>query len=408
MSKSSLLLKTPENGKKFSNYKWQYFSSLTEGPIRSRAKLFLESINWPGLEKFATTKRNGIKCRILPDIGLGYNHMVRIIEFEDGDRWVARLKLPSLPKPDISEHEQALDARMTYEFNTMSFLREKTSIPIPRIHAFEARPHCSVGAPFMLMDCLEGNVGMDIGMEIPPESKQTFLKALARIHVQLSQVQLPKIGTIESINPDGTLQQGPIPGLGGPFITATEFFEAWATHSKFGKTNEQLRAGSGQFADEIACSTALFLPTIKKLADKLSVHDRGPFPIYHGDFGHNNVIVDDDYRVMGVIDWEGAFAVPWEIFGDFPLSISTVPPAMDVPWGYNEDGSPISVEVAQKVADQKDYVAAVKEEENRIGQSHRLSEALQNTERQQLATAMRLFRDGKVGWYSKVVGKLAE
>ncbi|KAK2471831.1 hypothetical protein H9L39_16587 [Fusarium oxysporum f. sp. albedinis] len=392
MSKSSLLLKTPEN----------------EGPIRSRAKLFLESINWPGLEKFATTKRNGIKCRILPDIGLGYNHMVRIIEFEDGDRWVARLKLPSLPKPDISEHEQALDARMTYEFNTMSFLREKTSIPIPRIHAFEARPHCRVGAPFMLMDCLEGNVGMDIGMEIPPESKQTFLKALARIHVQLSQVQLPKIGTIESINPDGTLQQGPIPGLGGPFITATEFFEAWATHSKFGKTNEQLRAGSGQFADEIACSTALFLPTIKKLADKLSVHDRGPFPIYHGDFGHNNVIVDDDYRVMGVIDWEGAFAVPWEIFGDFPLSISTVPPAMDVPWGYNEDGSPISVEVAQKVADQKDYVAAVKEEENRIGQSHRLSEALQNTERQQLATAMRLFRDGKVGWYSKVVGKLAE
>ncbi|KAF4417969.1 protein kinase-like (PK-like) protein [Fusarium austroafricanum] len=373
MSSSSVLLKTPENGEKFSNYKWQYFSSLTEGPIRSRAKLFLKSINWPGLEEFATTKRNGIKCTILPDIGLGYNHMVRIIEFEDGDRWVARLKLPSLLKPDTSEPEQALDARMSYEFNTISFLREKTSIPIPKIHAFEARPHCSVGAPFMLMDCLKGNVGMDI----------------------------------ECINPDGTLQQGPIPGLGGPFITATEFFEAWATHSKFGKTDEQLRAGSGQFADEIACSTALFLPTIKKLADKLSVHNHGPFPIYHGDFGHNNVIVDDDYRVLGVIDWEGAFAGPWEIFGDFPLSISTVPPAMDVPWGYNEDGSPISVEVAQKFADQKDYVAAVKEEENRIGQSHRLSEALQNTERQQLATAMRLFRDGKVGWYSKVVGKLA-
>ncbi|KAF5017914.1 hypothetical protein F66182_10130 [Fusarium sp. NRRL 66182] len=392
MCSSLAQLNTLKDGEMFSDYKWQYFSSLTEGPIRSRAELFLRSIDWPGLERFATTKRSGIKCKILPDIGLGYNHMVRILEFEDGDRWVGRLKLPSLSTPEKSEPEQTLDTKMTYEFNTISFLRKKTSIPIPRIHAFEARPHCSVGAPFMLMDCLKGNVGMDI----------------ARIHVELSRVQLPKIGTIESINPDGILQQGPIPGLGGPFITATEFFEAWATHSKFGKTDEQLRAGSGQFADEIAHSTALFLPTIKKLANKLSVHDHGPFPIYHGDFGHNNVIVDDDYRVLGVIDWEGAFAGPWEIFGDFPLSISTVPPAMDAPWGYNEDGSPISVEVAQKVADQKDYVTAVKEEENRIGQSHRLSEALQNAERQQLATAMRLFRDGKVGWYSKVVCKFAE
>ncbi|PCD21225.1 hypothetical protein FGRA07_11752 [Fusarium graminearum] len=390
MSSRLAQLNTLDEDEKFSDYKWQYFSSLTEGPIRSRAEGFLRSIDWPELERFATTKRSGIKCRILPDIGLGYNHMVRIIKFEDGDRWVARLKLPSLSTPEKSEPEQTLDTKMTYEFNTISFLRENTSIPIPMIHAFEARPHCGVGAPFMLMDCLKGNVGMDI----------------ARIHVELSRVRLPKIGTIESINPDGTLQQGPIPGLGGPFITATEFFEAWATHSKFGKTDEQLRAASGQFADEIARSTALFLPTIKKLANKLSVHDHGPFPICHGDFGHNNVIVDDDYRVLGVIDWEGAFAGPWEIFGDFPLSISTVPPAMDAPWVYNEDGSPISVEVAQKVEDQKDYVAAVKKEENRIGLSHHLSEALENADKQQLATAMRLFWDGKVGWYSKVVDKL--
>lgn len=204
---------------------------------------------------------------------------------------------------------------------------------------------------------------------------------------------------------DGTCQQGPIPGLGGPFDTATEFFEAWAAQAKFKMSEEQLRAASGEYADEIVPSVSLFPKSISRLAGRLSVHDHGPFPLCHGDFGHNNVIVDDDYNILGVIDWETAFAGPWEIFGDFPLSFSTVPPAMDVPWEYNDDGSPKNAELAQKFADQRDYVAAVKEEEYRSGGTHRLSEALQDSRRRQLATAMRLFQNGKVGWYCKVTDK---
>lgn len=394
-----------ENCKEFSGYQWTYFPSLKEGPIRSRAELFLASVNWPALQEYAASKRNGINCSLLPDIGLGYNHMVRIIEFMDGGRWVARLKLPPLAKSDSPEH--ALETTGVCEFNTISLLRQKTSIPIPEIHAFEARFDCSVKAPFMLMDCLEGNVGMDLGMTIPPKSKQAFLSGLAKIHVHLSTVQLPKIGTIVSINADGTCQQGPIPGLGGPFNTATEFFEAWAAQAKFRMSDEQLRAASGEYADEIVPSVSSFPESISKLASSLSVRDHGPFPLCHGDFGHNNTIVDDDYRILGVIDWETAFAGPWEVFGDFPLSFSTVPPAMDVPWDYNEDGSPKSAELARKFADQRDYVAAVKEEENKSGgNDHCLSEALEDSRRQQLATAMRLFQNGKVGWYSKVIDQL--
>ncbi|KAF4969910.1 hypothetical protein FZEAL_10144 [Fusarium zealandicum] len=233
-----------ENCKEFSGYQWTYFLSLKEGPIRSRAELFLASVNWPTLQEYAASKRNGINCSLLPDIGLGYNHMVRIIEFMDGGRWVARLKLPPLAKSDSSEH--ALETTGICEFNTISLLRQKTSIPIPEIHAFEARFDCSVKAPFMLMDCLEGNVGMDL-----------------------------------------------------------------------------------------------------------------------------------------------------------------VPPAIDIPWDYNKDGSPKSAELAQKSTNQRDYVAAVKEEENRSGgNDHCLLEVLEDSRRQQLATAMRLFQNGKAGWYSKVIDQL--
>jgi len=206
------------------------------------------------------------------------------------------------------------------------------------------------------------------------------------------------------MNGDGTYQQGPIPGLGGPFDTATEFFKAWAAKVEFGMLDEQLRAASGPYAAEIIPSVASFTKSINKLAGRLSIRDHGPFPLCHGDFGHNNIIVDDKYHVLGVIDWETAFAGPWEVFGDFPLTLSTVPPAMDAPWNYDEEGSPKSPDLIRRFADQIDYVAAVRQEEDRSdGNSCCLSEALGDSRRQQLATAMRLYQNGKVGWYSKLI-----
>ncbi|KAF8850550.1 hypothetical protein BDZ45DRAFT_769962 [Acephala macrosclerotiorum] len=380
-SKALELISVPDNisqnDKAFSGYQWTYFSSLPEGPLRSRAELFLASVNWPALLDYAAKTRNGINCMLLPDIGLGYNHMVRIVEFADQTRWVARLRMPPLAKS--GSNEDALKTIMNCEFNAISLVRRRTTISVPQIHAFEVKSDCSIKAPFMLMDCLEGNVGIDLGMKIPPEYKQAFLSSLAKIHVQLSAVQLPKIGTIVSMNKDSTYQQGPIPGLGGPFDTATEFFKAWAAKAEFGMSDEQLRAASGLCAAEIIPSVTSFPKSINKLAGRLSVHDHGPFPLCHGDFGHNNVIVDDKYHVLGIIDWETAFAGPWEVFGDFPLTLSTVPPAMDAPWNYDKEGSPKSTDLIRKFADQKDYIAA------------------------QLATAMRLYQNRKVGWYSKLI-----
>lgn len=168
-----------EDPEAFSGYKWKYFASLQGGPVRSRAERFLASVNWPGLLDYATKKRSGVDCVFLPDIGLGYNHMVRIIKFADGNRWAARLRMP----PPSDYLEAALETSMKCEFATISLLQQWTSIPIPKVHAIEAREQHDVKAPFMLMDCLEGNVGMDLGMKVPAEHKKEFFGALARVHV---------------------------------------------------------------------------------------------------------------------------------------------------------------------------------------------------------------------------------
>lgn len=73
------------------------------------------------------------------------------------------------------------------------------------------------------------------------------------------------------------------------------------------------------------------------------------------------------YHVPGLIDWEHAFAGPWEAFGDFPLTLSRVLPAMDAPCNYDEEGRPKDADQPQTLADRKDYLTAVRQEEIKGG-----------------------------------------
>lgn len=117
------------------------------------------------------------------------------------------------------------------------------------------------------------------------------------------------------------------------------------------------------------------------------------------------MIYDNEYKLLGVIEWEGAFAAPWEISGEFPLTLYIVPPPMDAPWNYDENGCTTDPEDLQRLADREQYIATVVDKEKEMGLSDEycLSIALKDSRRQYLATAMRLYQRGKPGWYSKVM-----
>ncbi|KAG5301096.1 putative aminoglycoside phosphotransferase domain-containing protein [Histoplasma ohiense] len=196
-----------------------------------------------------------------------------------------------------------------------------------------------------------------------------------------------------------------IPGLGGPFDTTTEFFQARFTKVVFGLPEDKIKESAGQFADGLMASASLFKSAINNTAENISIHNNGVFPLCHGDFGHNNIIFDDKYRLLGVIDWEAAVAGPCEITGEFPLTLSVVLPALDAPWNYDEMGIPRDAEDKQNFADREGYVSIVTQIANEQGlmKGYTLSSALKDCKRQYLATAMRLYQSGKPGWYSNVV-----
>jgi len=218
------------------------------------------------------------------------------------------------------------------------------------------------------------------------------------------------IGTLLGKSPDGTFVQGPIPGIGGPFHTAGEYFHAWALNTKFGMDPGRLEAACGPLTNEIIPSVDGFKAAIQGLAESFSIANNGPFPLCHGDFGHNNIVVNDQYQVLGVIDWETAFAAPWEVFAEFPLTLSMTPAKMDAPWNYDEQGNPKDEELLQQALDQRHYVEAVRKAEAAAGLrgNQLISRSLQDSRRQNLIAAMRLFNSGKPGWYGKLVDVFLE
>jgi hypothetical protein len=116
---------------------------------------------------------------------------------------------------------------------------------------------------------------------------------------------MPKRGCVFRSS-DGTYDVGPIPDLGGPFETATEFFKAWAAHAKFPSSEERIRKMIRvEFVEEVLSSIRRFPGRIQSLASVLSAHNKGPFPIYHPDLFQHNAIVDDGFDVLAVIVLSG-------------------------------------------------------------------------------------------------------
>lgn len=217
----------------------------------------------------------------------------------------------------------------------------------------------------------------------------------------MSSIRFPKIGMITK-GEDGSYDIGAIPGLGGPFETAAAYFEAWAKQAKFPCSDTFVRSSlPPDLVDEVVASIRDFPQRLNGIVKKLN--SPGPFPLRHPDFRHSNVIIDDNYNILSIIDWEHAGTVPWEAV-EFPLFLAAVPPPMDAPWNYDSEGTPVSEETRKLWNERKTYVQSVKEAEAGTESDHKLSAVLASGDLQSVATALSLYSaDGKIGYYCKVL-----
>ena len=168
----------------FENYKWEGLpSDIEDGPYRQRIQGFLDRINWVALCHYASKLHNDEHCTINPRFTIGGRHIVRQIDFRRGTRWIARLRMTTPMNED--EGSRLLQR----EVDCISLVKERTSVPIPTIFGYIASAKNDIGAPFMLMECLSGNTGVDLsGVEIPAQYKSSFHGEMAKLQVGMVEI----------------------------------------------------------------------------------------------------------------------------------------------------------------------------------------------------------------------------
>ncbi|KIH94918.1 hypothetical protein SPBR_03758 [Sporothrix brasiliensis 5110] len=371
----------------------------------------MRQTDWHALCKLASGLRDGMPCVPMDYATNGLNNMARLLQFTDGTMWVARIAM---------RRSAAATEKLRNEVDAMRWIHEQSRLPSPEIFAFEVDEHNITGVPFVLMSFIPGNTAMDSGGGydthhgvIAVAQRPHFYRSVALCHVQMTSLRLPQIGTIRK-TANGTFEAGPIPGIGGPFDTATDFFLAWADHVQFPRQPSEIVdiMGGAPETEHVLHAVETFLDRFRAVVPQFVARssrgrDTGPFPLCHPDFLHSNIIVagDDDYTVLGVIDWEGACTLPVELIR-FPRFLDAMPRRFGRPSHYGPDGLPRDEDERQLLRERREYVQMVAEWEAREGTDHTLSICLADENAQALSYVMEAFDGGKMGFYDDLLDDL--
>ena len=200
---------------------------------------------------------------------------------------------------------------------TMEYVRNHTTIPVPRVHFHDSRCNNPLKAPFIVMDFIDG-VPIPFSDFDPENETQatTIYKQLCRISCQLSKLRFDTIGSI-SKKPNSPLSLGPKFWNGaqyGPFTDPEEYYKTlttqyWKYASSSITTSSLPDAWTWKTlspSQKDLFTAYLHLQCFRLLhSEELAAR----FCLQHHDFKLRNFLVDGE-TVVGLIDWDKCATVP--------------------------------------------------------------------------------------------------
>ncbi|KAI9713756.1 MAG: hypothetical protein M1828_001350 [Chrysothrix sp. TS-e1954] len=259
----------------------------------------------PGVKDPAST----FTCTIDPVPLVGAFNLLYMIDFKDGLRWIARF-----PGSAVCGFEDLDRRQMKSDCRTLQYIRTKTSLPIPNVFAFEIEDN-PVGAPYVLTSFIEGTPVSLRWFDrtwITEERRQHILEQLAKLMAQLQGLRFDKIGS-PNFNEDGSFSHvgpkcdrvfeqpldldnvevdwGRIVSSGPYEQTRTYLVDDWDDHKDHVEwTHAQL---------------AILRLAVDSIPEVLI--DQGYFVLSPPDFNYQNVLIDEEGTVTGIIDWDGVY-----------------------------------------------------------------------------------------------------
>ena len=306
--------------------KWTGISELmrSDSPMAKGMEDILAQVDLEGLRSIASSLRNGRKCTISDRYTCGAYNLVFEVLFDDGISWIARLRSASpmqvVSQELVFESPTYKQHIMESEVATMKYVRQHTSIPVPEVYAYDTTSTNPAKSPYILMECIHGWRTPLKLQELPDNVLRNIIDQLANVLFQLSSLQFPKIGYLHD-DVDGQYRiDAMLDRKGkrvGPFSSAGEYYR-WRADQPLNRSNESL----------VDLQDALFHSYLYRLSLPFlmnGISNEGPFPLAHNDLGVHNVLFDEDWKLVGVIDWSGACVVPWESFAQLPGGVMLGP-----------------------------------------------------------------------------------
>ena len=305
--------------------KWSSISELmrSDSPMAKGLEDMLAEVDLQGLRSVATGLR-ARACTISEKYTCGAYNLVFEICFDDGVSWIARLRsaspMQAVSQEFVFESPTYKQHVMESELATMEYIRQHTDIPVPEVYAFETTSNNPVKLPYILMECIHGWRAPQRLQDLPPPVLRKILDQLAGVLVQLSTIQFPQIGYLHR-DSDGEYRiEAMLDRKGhrvGPLSTALEYYK-WRADQPLVRSNDSA----------IDLQEALFQSYLYKLALPFLMdgfRSEGPFPLAHNDLGVHNMLFDEQWNLLAVIDWTGACIVPWASFAQCPGGVAMGP-----------------------------------------------------------------------------------
>jgi hypothetical protein len=287
--------------------------------------LSLDSASFDSITTEASDFRNGVKCRVdLSIISSGSYNLACPIIFDDGVYWLLRFcALHDYSTMDVMEHSIA----------TMRYLKDKNArIPIPEVYFYALNGRNPLGVPYMAMEFIDG-VPTPYADRFDPLKPFPFRKVydqICRIANEFSNLRFEEIGALHLERSFDTFSIGAMfdwrGNRHGPFRKAKQYYTAITNaywHGVRNYLNVSLLRGlpeswcweTARDADKRLFTGYLYRQCLS-LVQWDKVYDK--FCLQHQDFKLRNFLVDENYKVVGLIDWDWVSTVP--LHGYDPLS----------------------------------------------------------------------------------------
>ena len=266
----------------------------------------------------------------------GVFNKVYDVRYGSNKHYVMRVAAPVQPQLKTSS-----------EVATIEYVRQHTDVPVPSVIKFDSSHDNELGYEWMLMEHLSGSKLEEQWRSMTWSSKELLVRKVVALLAQLFQQRFPTIGNLY-MNNHQQFRQG----------QNVEFVFFWENHLEFevargpfSSSEEWLRAsldvqlqamdhpadvmpGPYDDSDEEEAHDAsrrratwkkdLGQRLIKLLPTILPADEPQIFTLHHHDLHADNIFVDANHELSGIIDWECMPTVPLWVACEIPKFLQTL------------------------------------------------------------------------------------